>query len=196
MDSISDTTPRRFRDVEELIDHLWSLDEIVSVEDDRLRELDHGLQCAALIASSLPDDVEAQVAGLVHDLAHPWDSAGQPRHATMGALAVVDVLGERIAELIRSHVPAKRYLVATRPEYRSRLSPDSVMTLEAQGGTMTPDEVAAFEQHPDLDAAVTLRIADDDAKVPGRIVPGLESWEDVIRLVASRHGSPDAGTRS
>lgn len=187
------TMPRRFRDVDELIGHLRSLATTTSVEDDRLSELDHGLQCAALVARSRPEDHEAQVAALVHDLAHPWDAPGQPRHATMGAIAVTDVLGERVAELIRSHVPAKRYLVATRPEYHAVLSPDSVMTLEAQGGPMAPHEVTEFARHPDLDAVVALRIADDEAKVPGAVVPGLETWEDRIRSVAAAHG-PAADT--
>ena len=188
----SATAPRRFRDVEELIDHLRTLGATTSVENDHLTELDHGLQCGALVAVERPDDLEAQVAALVHDLAHPWDSAGQPRHATMGAIAVADVLGERVAELIRSHVPAKRYLVATRPDYAGRLSPDSVMTLEAQGGPMSPEEVAEFERHPDLDAAVVLRIADDGAKIPGAVVPGLDTWLEVIRSVAAAR--PDTGS--
>jgi predicted HD phosphohydrolase len=184
----------RFTSVDEIIEHLRHLGHTVSAEDGALMELDHGLQTAAILAVSAPDDVGVQVAGLVHDLAHPWDGPGQPRHATMGAAAVAGVLGERVATLIRSHVPAKRYLVATRPEYAAVLSPDSVMTLAAQGGPMSPREVAEFETHPDLRAAVLLRQADDGAKVPGAEVPGLEHWEAALRQVAAAHASTTAGS--
>ncbi len=186
MDTTSRATPVRFTTVDELLDHLGALGRTVSVESEALTELDHGLQCAALLLEVAPHDEELQVAGLVHDLAHPWDGPGQPRHASMGAIAVSDILGGRVADLIRAHVPAKRYLVATRSEYADLLSPDSVMTLAAQGGPMRPDEVAAFEEHPDYPAMVELRIADDGAKVPGAVVPGLDHWEPVVRAVARR----------
>jgi predicted HD phosphohydrolase len=177
---------RRFGSVDELLDHLRELGRTPSVEGPGLTELDHGLQSAALLLSAAPDDAELQVAGLVHDLAHPWDGPGQPRHATMGAAAVTDLLGARIATLIRAHVPAKRYLVATCPGYAALLSADSVMTLEAQGGPMSPAEVAAFEQDPDAAAMVALRLADDGAKIPGAVVPGLDHWEPVLRAVGAR----------
>ncbi len=180
------STARRFRNVDEIVDHLEQLGNVESVEAEHFTELEHGLQTAALLREMAPEDVELQIAGLVHDLAHPWDGPGQPRHATMGAIAVREVLGDRIAELILSHVPAKRYLVATRGEYASMLSPDSVMTLAAQGGPMTAEEIAAFEQNADFQAMVDLRVADDGAKVPGKIVPALSTYEDSIRELASR----------
>jgi predicted HD phosphohydrolase len=186
MDVNPSDAARRFTSVDELLDHLEALGRTISVESEALTELDHGLQCAAILLRVAPDDPELQVAGLVHDLAHPWDGPGQPRHASMGAIAVTDVLGRRVADLIRAHVPAKRYLVATRPAYAGLLSPDSVMTLAAQGGPMHRDEVAAFEEHPDHPAMVELRIADDRAKVPGAVVPGLDHWEPVVRAVARR----------
>lgn len=176
---------RRFGSVDELIAHLQVLAETDSVEAPDLRELDHGLQTAALLRSAAPDDIELQIAGLVHDLAHPWDTAGQPHHAAMGANAVVDILGERIAELIRGHVPAKRYLVATRADYAELLSADSTMTLTAQGGPMNAVEIAEFEQHPDWESMVLLRVADDAAKVPGAAVDGLEVWLDALHALAS-----------
>jgi predicted HD phosphohydrolase len=177
-------TARRFRDAEEIIEHLRGLALLGSVEAKGFSELDHGLQTAAILRDVAPDDVELQIAGLVHDLAHPWDGPGQPRHASMGAIAVRDVLGDRVADLILSHVPAKRYLVATHEEYASILSPDSVMTLAAQGGPMNAEEIAVFEQNDDLQAMVDLRIADDGAKIPGKVVPPLSTYEDSIRRLA------------
>lgn len=175
-----------FRHVDELIEHLRELGDTPSCEGEGLTELDHGLQCARLLEASHPHDAELQVAGLVHDLAHPWDAPGQPRHGPMGAEAVRALLGDRIAELIVGHVPAKRYLVAVDPAYFARLSPDSVMTLAAQGGPMDPVEVAEFSADPLHLAMVALRTADDDAKVPGADVPGLDHWLPVIRSVAAR----------
>jgi predicted HD phosphohydrolase len=174
-----------FSDTTEVIDHLRTLETTESVEAPGFFELQHGLQCAALLALSDPDDLELQVAGLVHDLAHPWDGPGQPRHATMGADAVRGVLGERVASLIEGHVPAKRYLVSTRPEYRALLSADSIMTLAAQGGDFTLEEIREFESHAHWRAMVSLRVADDGAKDPHAVVPGLDRWIDIVHSVGA-----------
>jgi predicted HD phosphohydrolase len=181
------STPRRFNDADDLIDHLEMLGATSSADVIGMTELDHGLQCAALLKAAAPNDLELQVAGLIHDLAHPWDEPGQPRHARMGAIAIADLLGDRIADLILGHVPAKRYLTATQPEYLELLSIDSVTTLQAQGGPMNADEIADFESHPDADSMVLLRIADDRAKTVGTVVPGLETWVDALRVVAAAH---------
>jgi predicted HD phosphohydrolase len=175
---------RVFANVDEIIEHLEVLGQTTSAESDHFSELNHGLQCAALLERSNPDDVELQVAGLLHDLAHPWDSAGQPLHGEMGAAAVEPVMGSRIASLIAGHIPAKRYLVATREDYRALLSADSIMTLAAQGGAMSPDEIKAFEDIAHWEAMVALRVADDGAKVAGAVVPQLSHWVEAVRQMA------------
>jgi predicted HD phosphohydrolase len=40
--------------------------------------VEHGLQCAELLASWFPEDIELQVAGLLHDLGHHLNIAGSP----------------------------------------------------------------------------------------------------------------------
>lgn len=175
-----------FSDTHELVAHLRWLGTQPSVEG-AFSELDHGLQTAAELRRTDPDDLELQVAGLVHDLAHPWDGAGQPRHAALGADAVRPVLGDRVAGLVEGHVAAKRYLVAVDHGYGDLLSPDSVATLRAQGGAMGADEVAAFAADPDVGAKVALRRADDRAKVEGLVVPGLDEWVEVLHAVADAH---------
>jgi predicted HD phosphohydrolase len=172
-----------FRNVDEVIEHLQVLAVTPSAESDLFTELDHALQTAAHLRNSDPDDSELQIAGLLHDVAHVWDGPGQPRHGTIGADAVRPVFGDRVASLVEGHIAAKRYLVATLPEYFAMLSPDSVMTLEAQGGAMDDIEVDDFETDPDHLGMVALRVADDGAKVPGAKVPGLDSWIPTLRAV-------------
>jgi predicted HD phosphohydrolase len=175
-----------FATTDELIEHLRQLAALGSDEGLPFSELDHGLQTAAILADTESDDVELQVAGLVHDLAHPWDGPGQPEHHRLGARAVAALLGPRVAFLIEAHVDAKRYLVATDPDYRSALSPGSVATLQAQGGPLSADEITDVESSPDWTAAVALRRADDRAKVPGAVVADLDRWIPLIERVAER----------
>ena len=148
--------------------------------------LAHGLQCAALLAEVAPDDRELQVAGLVHDIGGVlWPD--RPRtHARSGASVVESLLGERVAWLVGHHDEAKRYLVTVDPDYLARLSPTSVRTLEVQGGPLDDDERARLEAAPWLEDVLTLRRADDDAKVPGRAVPPLSHWRPVVEAVAAR----------
>jgi predicted HD phosphohydrolase len=167
---------------------LDNVDAVVAVltagarEDDgeAVDALAHHLQCAALLRERAPDDVELQVAGLVHDVASTVWPGRPATHARAGAALVEPLLGARVAWLVGHHDQAKRYLVTTEPDYRARLSPTSVVTLEAQGGLLADDERAALAAEPDLDAALALRRADDDAKVPGRVVPGLDTWRATL----------------
>ena len=175
-----------FDSVDDLIAHLRQLATLGSDEGLTFSELDHGLQTAAILETTHPDDLELQVAGLVHDLAHPWDGPGQPEHHRMGARAVEGLLGERVALLVEAHVDAKRYLVATDPDYQAALSPGSVVTLQAQGGPLSPDEIRVVEQRPDWDAAVALRRADDGAKRAGAVVADLDHWIAALHEVAAR----------
>jgi predicted HD phosphohydrolase len=154
-----------------------------ATDDEDLDLLAHGLQCAALLAGVAPDDEGLQVAGLVHDVGTVlWP--GRPRtHARAGAMAVADLLGERVAWLVGQHDQAKRYLVTVDGDYASRLSPGSVHTLEVQGGRLEDAERTRLDAEPWLDAVLTLRRADDDAKVPGRDVPPLSHWRPVVERV-------------
>ena len=89
-----------------------------------------------------------------------------------------------MAWLVGHHDQAKRYLVTVDPAYRSRLSAGSIVTLEVQGGALDDDERAQLEAEPWLGELLTLRRADDAAKVPGRVVPGLAHWRPVVEDVA------------
>lgn len=149
-----------------------------------LSELDHGLQCAAELAAVAPGDSELHIAGLVHDVCHA--ELHIDAHDKVGAAAVRGVLGERVAALVGLHVAAKRYLISTDAAYAARLSPISTHTLALQGGAMTAEEVAAFEASPFARDAVLLRKADEAAKSPGRVVPGLDHWRPALRRIAAQ----------
>lgn len=45
---------------------------------------------------------------------------------------------------------------------------------------MNSDEARLFESHPYYGDAVALRRCDDQAKVPGLVVPGLETYRDLV----------------
>jgi predicted HD phosphohydrolase len=144
----------------------------------------HALQCAAKLQAAHPDDPELAVAGLVHDIADIAFPHDHGDHATRGAALVEPLLGPRVARLVRAHVAAKRYLVATDPEYRNRLSPRSIETLRLQGDALDATEVSRLAADPDLAAILALRRADEAAKDAAAAPPGLESWRTVLEQVA------------
>jgi predicted HD phosphohydrolase len=144
-------------------------------------QLDHALQTAAVLRHDHPDDVELAVAGLVHDLGQLLPGARDETHATDGAAAVRDALGERVAGIVALHVEAKRYLVATEANYKVRLTDDSVVSLGRQGGILDPGQASAFLALPWAADAVTLRRADDGAKILGLEVAGLDEWVPLLR---------------
>ncbi|MGH9677693.1 MAG: HD domain-containing protein, partial [Candidatus Acidiferrum sp.] len=95
------------------------------------------------------------------------------RHEERGALWLQKHFGKRVAEPVRLHVPAKRYLCATEPDYWRSLSPTSHLSLRLQGGPFTPDEAKQFAASPFSADAITLRRWDETAKVPNLATPTL-----------------------
>jgi predicted HD phosphohydrolase len=146
--------------------------------------LHHGLQCAAHLRHAHPEDSELQLAGLLHDVGHALAPGDDEGHGAVGAAFVRPVLGQRVADLIEAHVPAKRYLVTVDESYRGRLSTGSVRTLASQGATMTAGEVAAFRSSPHAEAAVQLRVADEASKDPDAVVPDLAAWLPMLMSAA------------
>ena len=146
------------------------------------------MQCAAQLAAVAPDDDELIVAGLVHDIGHRLQPAHPVEHGRFAADAVRGLLGERVATLVELHVPAKRYLVTVDDSYGSTLSTGSTASLVRQGGRLDDDERAALEQRPELTDALTLRRADEAAKDPDAVVPGLDHWRPLVEHVATNFG--------
>jgi predicted HD phosphohydrolase len=166
----------------ELLELLERLGSVPSEDIAGLTELDHGLQCAYRLACRRPRDIELQLTGLVHDVGHQFGP--DDRHGELGGDLVRPLLGHRVAALVEAHVPAKRYLVATDAGYTTRLSPVSTATLAVQGGPLAETDASAFRALRCFEDAIELRRADDDAKVPGREVPGLERWIEPLGELA------------
>jgi predicted HD phosphohydrolase len=91
-----------------------------------------------------------------------------------------------VAEPVRLHVRAKRYLCTTDPTYFSQLSPASVLTLKLQGGLMSADEVASFESEPGCGDALIVRRCDDRGKIAGLATRRLEDYSGLLRSLATR----------
>jgi predicted HD phosphohydrolase len=172
-----------FATVDELFDVLAA--GVRGFDEEAVDLLAHGLQTAHLLAITAPEDAELQVAGLVHDVAHITHPPGLD-HEVEGARLVEPLLGHRVASLIAGHVAAKRYLVATEPDYADCLSAGSVRSLTFQGGALAEDELATVEASPEREAILALRRADDHAKVAGARVAGLEHWRSLVQTVAGR----------
>lgn len=178
-----------------------SIDRIIAVYRGRaerryglsqVSQLEHALQAAALAERAGAPD-EQIVAALLHDIGHmvhdlgesPAERGVDDRHECLGSAYLSQWFPREISEPVRLHVPAKRFLVATEPAYRNRLSPDSIRSLQLQGGPMTPAEQAAFKQQAFWREAVMLRRFDEDAKLPGAITPALRDFMPVIEACLS-----------
>jgi predicted HD phosphohydrolase len=169
-----------------------SVDQVCTVlvderDGDVITALAHALQCGWLLTSERPDDVELQVAGLVHDIASSLEPSPRGDHAQIGASLVRELFGDRVADLVGGHVMAKRYLVTTDSTYRGSLSDESTRTLALQGDVLTDDERAAFEASPLAADWLQLRRADDRAKIPGLAVPTLDAWRVRLDALAAAH---------
>jgi len=146
-------------------------------------EAEHALQSAHLAEQEGADDALV-AAALLHDVGHLLHGLGEDvadrgldaRHEEVGHTWLARWFGPAVAEPVRLHVAAKRYLCATDPAYLGELSPASRRSLELQGGPFTPAEVEEFQRNPHHAAAVRLRHWDDAAKIPDLAVPPLEHY--------------------
>ncbi len=162
-------------------------------------QLEHALQTAtgaeaageppAMILASLLHDVGHLIAALGDD---PAKEGIDDRHERIGADWLAPRLGESVAETVRQHVPAKRYLCATNPDYMGALSPDSTLSLELQGGPMSAEETAGFEARPFARDAIRLRGFDELAKDPEAKTPPFSHF--LRYLPAARIGRRERET--
>lgn len=155
-----------------------------------ISQIEHAWQCGQL-ARAAGASQALQLASWLHDLGHLLsDLEGTPtlqgmddRHEHSGASALEAIWGPRVAEPVRLHVQAKRYLVATQPQYLERLSPDSVRSLALQGGAMNVQECLAFESNPYALDAQQLRAWDEAGKRPQWFARDLQHALDELRAL-------------
>jgi len=154
---------------------------------------EHGLQ-AAYFAELGGASGEVVAAALLHDIGHliatvPDDIDAwtvDARHEATGARWLGEWFGPTVANPVRLHVRAKRYLCTTDPTYLSQLSPASVITLKLQGGLLAADEVAGFEAEPGYREAVLVRRCDDRGKVAGLATQRLGDYRQLLQSLAGR----------
>lgn len=148
---------------------------------------EHMLQ-SAYAAEREGAEARLVAAALLHDYGHfiheyEEDAAQHgidTEHEEVGHAFLAEHFGAGVAEPIRLHVAAKRYLCATDPSYVEALSPASILSLELQGGPYSPAEAAAFEKSRHASDAIRLRRWDDVGKVAGLDTPALEHYRPVL----------------
>lgn len=154
----------------------------------------HMLQAGQLAEEAGARD-EVIAAALLHDVGHfthefPTDAADQgidSRHEEAGAVVLETYFPKIVVDCVRYHVDAKRYLCATNEAYYSHLSGASIHSLKLQGGPMSDAEVAEFDRNPNAQEIVQVRLWDDEAKIPGKPVPGFGHYAPLLTRVVGRH---------
>ncbi len=156
-------------------------------------QLEHALQSGTLAEEEGATD-ELVAAAFLHDLGHLLNRQGETPtkrgvddlHQYFALPFLRPVLPEAVLEPIRLHVDAKRCLCAIDPTYFGLLSPDSVRSLELQGGIYSREEAHAFLQKPFAEDALRLRKWDDRAKKEGRATPDMEHFLRVVERVMEK----------
>ena len=154
---------------------------------------EHALQAAACAIAEGADE-SLVAAALLHDIGHMLhdlpedapDTGIDDHHENSGARFVAEHFGPEVAEPVRLHVAAKRYLTAVEPEYMAKLSEPSITSLMLQGGPMSTAEQEEFRRNPHWEAAVRLRRYDELAKVPGAMTPSVEDFADLLHRLVRR----------
>jgi phosphonate degradation associated HDIG domain protein len=155
---------------------------------------EHMLQSAWFAEEERAPD-ELVVAALLHDIGHYTSEFGtytpddqeDRHHDEAGADVLAPFFPPVVAECVRLHVAAKRYLCATDRSYFTKLSPASVHTLSLQGGPMSEEEVAQFRANPFHEEAVRVRLWDEMGKVPGMKTRSFRDYVPLLERVVRKH---------
>jgi len=144
---------------------------------------EHMLQ-TALLAQQEGVGKPLIAAALLHDIGHLIIDKENLNgsHEEIGADFLSQYFYEDITGPIRFHVRAKRYKCAKDPEYVKNFSPESIKSLEQQGGPLSEYDMRNFEYHFHFVGSVRLRNWDDKAKVPGVETLKLEEYIPCLKL--------------
>ncbi len=162
---------------------------------EKVSQLEHMAQ-AAQLAEEQGYDEEVVLAAFLHDIGHiseaakgdnEMDGFGIKDHEELGAEFLREKgFSKKVVRLVESHVEAKRYLTVKDPSYYAQLSEASKKTLEFQGGPMTEDEAAAFEQYPLFNLIIQMRKWDELAKIENKPLPDLQHYRTMMLHHLSR----------
>lgn len=141
---------------------------------------------ACAVADAAPDDLV--IASLLHDIGHfvgdfPIDSLENGidnYHEEIGARFLEPYYPSSVTEPIRLHVAAKKYLCAVDDHYFENLSPASKQSLQVQGGPMEKTEIDIFKANYHHQAAIKVRLYDDDGKVAGLDIKPVGSYREKL----------------
>ena len=159
--------------------------------DEDVTQLEHALQCAEFAEKNQESD-EMIVAALLHDIGHIISELDLPPdcdhdldddHESAGYEFLYARFGDDVAEPVRLHVAAKRYLCTTQPEYVSALSPTSYKSYLDQGGEMSSEELREFESNDFFESAIRLRKWDDTAKDPENVDLTIDQFLPYVQSV-------------
>lgn len=170
----------------------------LAYDGEGISQLEHAWQCGQL-ARNAGATPALQLASWLHDIGHlmspfqdtPTLNGLNDLHEKVGASVLQSLWGPEVAEPVRLHVQAKRYLVATASAYLEKLSPDSLRSLALQGGPMSTQECAEFESNRFANDAQRLRAWDDQGKRQGWLDGGPQAALDELRsLMTSVSAEP------
>jgi len=156
---------------------------------EKVSQLEHMAQ-AAQLAEEQGYDEEVILAAFLHDIGHiseaakgenEMDGFGIKDHEELGAEFLKGKgFSKKVVRLVESHVEAKRYLTIKDPSYYAQLSEASKKTLDYQGGPMTEEEAAAFEQYPLFSLIIQMRKWDELAKIENKPLPDLQHYRKMM----------------
>lgn len=148
----------------------------------------HAVQ-SYFLAKQAGANLELRLAAFMHDIGHllePEDDEGVDlSHEDSGAEWLIsNNFGQRISDLVASHVWAKRYL-ACDEDYFNLLSEASKRSLILQGGPLNEEERSHYEKADYFEDALCLRrwddLAKDDTDILSHNVP-IDVWNDINQL--------------
>lgn len=135
---------------------------------DSMSLTDHAKACA-LVAQIRGFDRDMIISAFLHDIGMllPPGVITGAGHEIHGANYLQALgFGERIVEVVREHVNAKRYLCTMRRYFYDQLSPAQQKRLIEQGGPMSEREARVFERYAYFDDVLRLRSLEVSPHLP------------------------------
>jgi [1-hydroxy-2-(trimethylamino)ethyl]phosphonate dioxygenase len=141
------------------------------------------------------------VAALLHDIGHftsefgtfSMDDTADKFHEDAGADVLQPFFPALVTDCVRYHVAAKRYLCAAKPDYFKRLSEASIHSLNLQGGPMSADEVAEFENKPNFSEIVKVRYYDEAGKRADLKTRPFSYYAPMVQRIVDAHDRLSSG---